>query len=230
MLVYQRNPVLSVRTIGERVYQILRKNIIDLDLIPGQVLNMKDIAEELHVSRSPVRDAILKLNEEGLVDCIPQKGTTVSRIDMGRVQEERFIRHSLEEKVLRICLRRDMEPYQERFNEILNRQKRYIHTDRYREFLDYDDLFHQVFFQAAEKEFSWGIIQYAAGHYRRIRLMSLWNETITENVYLQHTEMLRALRSREIDRLLELFKEHCYKLRREKIDMMKQYPDYFSGL
>ena len=66
--------------------------------------------------------------------------------------------------------------------------------------------------------------------YRRIRLMSLWNETITENVYLQHTEMLRALRSREIDRLLELFKEHCYKLRREKIDMMKQYPDYFSGL
>jgi DNA-binding GntR family transcriptional regulator len=85
-------------TIGDGVYFTLRKNIVNLNLKPGEPLNVKSISEKLGVSRTPVRDAFIKLEKEGLVDVFPQKGTSVSRIDLRRVDEEKFIRESLEEK------------------------------------------------------------------------------------------------------------------------------------
>ena len=217
-----------VVTIGDHVYQILRKEIIDMNLKPGQVLNMKDIAEQLQVSRSPVRDAILRLDEEGLVDSIPQKGTAVSRIDLERVRQEQFIRISLEERVVQDCLEMDMKPWLEEMNRAMEEQKRCIRRGLRHEFLDYDDMLHEVFFRAAGREFCWNVIRNMSGHYRRIRLMSLWDDTIMENVYLQHQAMVRHLLNRDGESLLWLLREHCRKLSWEKLDMLKKYPDYFA--
>ena len=65
-------------------------------------MNIKTISERLNVSRTPVRDALIKLAKEGLVDVIPQKGTSVSKIDLKRVEEERFLRESLELRAIEI--------------------------------------------------------------------------------------------------------------------------------
>lgn len=215
-------------TIGDSVYQILRKNIIDMNLIPGQAINIKDITEELHVSRSPVRDALIRLTEEGLVDTMPQKGTAVSRIDLNRVSNEQFIRHSLEEKALLLCLKRDMSPFLDRLRHAIQKQKECVHTDRYRDFLDYDDAFHEIFFEAAEKSFSWQAVQSILGHYRRIRLMSLWDTEITENVCVQHEGLLRCLEKQDRDGLVDRLYTHCYKLWKEEENLLKVYPDYFK--
>lgn len=215
-------------TIGDNVYQILRKNIINLNLIPGQAMNIKDITEELRVSRSPVRDALIRLTEEGLVDTMPQKGTAVSRIDLNRVDNEQFIRHSLEEKALLLCLKRDMSPFMDRLRHAVAKQKECVHTDRYRDFLDYDDGFHAIFFEAADKSFSWYAIQNILGHYRRIRLMSLWDTEITENVCIQHEALLACLERQDRDGLVEMLYAHCYKLWKEEENLLKLYPDYFK--
>ena len=69
-------------TIQGAVYERLKKDIITLKLIPGTVISTQDIAEEMQVSRTPVREAFLKLQSEDLVETVPQKLTIVSRINL----------------------------------------------------------------------------------------------------------------------------------------------------
>ena len=92
---------LSGRNVQEgEVYSVLRKAIVELYLQPGVILSMKDICEHLSIGRSPVRDALIRLDQEGLVTLLPQKGTMISQIDSWRVEQERFLRISVEEEVM----------------------------------------------------------------------------------------------------------------------------------
>ena len=88
------------KNVSETVYNILRRNIINLNLVPGSQISEKEISEKMNVSRTPVREAFIKLSKEALVSILPQKGTFVSKIDLSRVQEERFLRETIEFSVM----------------------------------------------------------------------------------------------------------------------------------
>jgi DNA-binding GntR family transcriptional regulator len=70
----------SSRSARVIVHEILRQRIIELDFAPGEPLSESDLAGKLGVSRTPVRESLILLAEEGLVDVVPQVGTFVSRI------------------------------------------------------------------------------------------------------------------------------------------------------
>ena len=86
------------KTMGDDIYSNLRSYIIELRIRPGEIISIKDIATELNVGRSPVRDALIRLEKEGLITSLPQRGTMISRINLHRVTEERYIRACREEK------------------------------------------------------------------------------------------------------------------------------------
>lgn len=88
------------KSLNESTYQSLRREIMYLKLKPGTLLSTANIAEQYKVSRTPAREAILRLNKAGLVDVFPKSRTTVSRINVRRVNEEWFIRKSLEVAVI----------------------------------------------------------------------------------------------------------------------------------
>lgn len=214
--------------IGDSVYYTLRKNIIGLYLKPGEVLSIKDISEGLNVSRSPVRDALIKLEKEGLVDIIPQKGTIVSKIDLKRVEEERFLRESLEENAFKLFI----EVYKESDIAILRHciemQEQSLKDQDYTTFLTYDDNFHSVFFQSIDKNMCWEIIQSLSGHYRRIRLMSLWDEKILSDVGIQHQQILEAIYNHDHEEAVERLKNHLTKISIEETELIDKYPEYFK--
>lgn len=84
------------KSIQTLVYEELKKNIMLMKLKPGQAMSTQEMATKLNVSRTPVREAFLRLQSEGLVEMIPQRETMVSKIDLKRVDQEKFIRESLE--------------------------------------------------------------------------------------------------------------------------------------
>ena len=86
---------------GTDVYSILRDDIICLRLRPGTFFSIKDICEIYGVGRSPGRDALIRLAQEGLVTFLPQRGTMISTLDLERIDNERFIRRSIEENIMR---------------------------------------------------------------------------------------------------------------------------------
>jgi GntR family transcriptional regulator, rspAB operon transcriptional repressor len=83
-------------SLGQRVYQTLRHAILSLEYRPGEILRKPEICEALGVSRSPVADAVARLQTEGLVDVVPQAGTFVARFSMQEIREGAFLREAIE--------------------------------------------------------------------------------------------------------------------------------------
>jgi GntR family transcriptional regulator, rspAB operon transcriptional repressor len=83
-------------SLGQRVYQTLRLAILSLEYRPGEILRKPEICEALGVSRSPVADAVARLQTEGLVDVVPQAGTFVARFSMQEIREGAFLREAIE--------------------------------------------------------------------------------------------------------------------------------------
>jgi len=206
----------------------LRKAIIELELKPGEPLIVKDIASKLEVSRSPVRDSIMKLGKEGLVDIVPQKGTYVSKIDLDRVDQEQFIRSSLEEKVIELFVDKCTPNSIIRLESLVEMQKSSLERQDYTSFLDYDDEMHSIFFYEADKQMSWDLIYSMSGHYRRFRLITLWDMEIAEDIIKQHKMMIQYIKEKDVNMAVKSVKDHTMRILSQKVYIAEKHPDYFQ--
>src|ERR1700716_1550016 len=89
------------RQAAPQVFERLRELIISLGLPPGSPLSRVALAEQFGVSSTPIRDALMRLDEEGLVEVYPQHATVVSRIDIGLAQQAHFLRQALELEIVK---------------------------------------------------------------------------------------------------------------------------------
>lgn len=94
-------PVNPRLPISPQIYERLRRSITTLAILPSESLSEKDLAGQLGVSRTPVREAFIRLADEGLIDIFPQRGSFVAPIRMSDVEEAQFIREALEVAVVR---------------------------------------------------------------------------------------------------------------------------------
>lgn len=111
-------------TVNGAVYEELKRSIITLRLAPGTEMSTQEIAIKLNVSRTPVREAFLRLQNEDLVEMVPQKQTIVSRINLDRVEHERFLRESLEAAAIPLVLSRYTPDMVAKLKENIVEQKR----------------------------------------------------------------------------------------------------------
>src|SRR5215211_357673 len=92
---------LSREPMARQVTRTLRQAIVSMKISPGEMLSEQDLAQRFGVSRSPVREALIKLSEAGLVRVLPQRGTQVVKISRAAVEDARFIREAVECAVAR---------------------------------------------------------------------------------------------------------------------------------
>jgi DNA-binding GntR family transcriptional regulator len=215
-------------TASEEIYQKLRNEILSLRFEPGQELNLQVLATQLEVSRSPVRDALMKLSRDNLVDIYPQKGTKVSCIDLKQVEEERFLRKSLEESAVRkfvpIALQKELDSMELS----IDKQVQAMGEKNFNRFLEADDTFHAAIFSGIQMERIWNLIKSQGGNHHRIRLLSFAEKDVLGNIIDQHRNMLEAIRKKDLETILTLENTHLDKLLRETELMMQRHPNYFK--
>ena len=223
----KKNEASSIQQI---VYEELRKGILSLRLTPGTTMSTQEMAEKLNVSRTPVREAFLRLQAEGLVISLPQRGTVVSRINLERVNQECFIREGLEHAVIRpFVAHREPEDI-ERMRELNRRQLECYRRKEWEPVFEYDSRFHQMLFQTARKPMGWEIIINNNGHYDRARMLAIQGEDISEDIYREHSEMLDQLEQGNIKEAQSLVYQHIYGGGRVNpaFRILEKYPDYVS--
>ncbi len=88
--------------VGPQLHRLLRERIVRNDIEPGARLSEAEIAAAYAVSRQPVREAFIKLAEEGLVEVRPQRGTFVRKIGIASVMDARFVREAVEADIVRM--------------------------------------------------------------------------------------------------------------------------------
>ncbi len=218
------------KTAADSIYDTLRSNIVELHIKPGTMISIKDLAEHMKVSRSPVRDALIRLEKEGLITTMPQYGTMVSKIDLERVSAEQFLRASLEEKNILLFAQCFTEKDILKLRSVLAENRAIAHKADYRRFLEFDDTFHSIFFEATRKKFCWDTVQSVSGHYRRFRLISFVDEEISENVLAQHEQIIEYATQQNTEKLIATLQRHLTKIDQEKLDFARKYPDIFTGL
>lgn len=217
-------------TAADGIYKTLRDRILGLKFEPGQELNVVDLTERLQVSRSPVRDALMRLAGDKLVDIFPQKGTRVSLLDLKQVEEERFIRASLEDHAVKQFVDRWTPSDIAAMEAAVAQQKIVAESDEYERFIRWDDEFHSIIFTAIGHARSWELIQSQCGNYHRIRLLSFWSKGVSQDVVAQHEALISAFRTKNINMVLEVEHHHLTKLLSEANWMMERYPTFFVPL
>ena len=92
----------------EYVTRLLKFNIINLYLHPGEAISENEIAAQLNLSRTPVREAFIRLAQDRLINVFPQKGTSISKIGESSGDEGRFIRRVVEKELVKeLCQKED---------------------------------------------------------------------------------------------------------------------------
>lgn len=215
-------------TIQGAVYHTLKQGIITMKLVPGTVMSTQEMATHLNVSRTPVREAFIRLQEEGLVDVIPQRETMVSRIDLKRVEEERFIRESLELAIIQPFLQKCNAEHFMLLREYIEEQKKCYFEKNYADFVYCDNQFHKLFFEVAEHNLAWDTLINVNGHYNRIRILTVQNDDTIVSTIRQHDRIVTMMeQGADNDMVRAELANHVKKINYEKTELIKQYPDYF---
>lgn len=143
------------RPVAEQVYETLKRAIVELRLLPGTAISENSLGQQLSVSRTPIRAAILRLSEEGLIDVFPQQGSFVSLIRISDLKDSQFVRRSLEVALVTEAAAQWSERASARLHAIVEDQRAAIAADDFDGFHREDEAFHQAFAEIAGRKGVW---------------------------------------------------------------------------
>ena len=151
----------------------IKENIVSLDLAPGSPISENELATELGLSRTPVREALIELAKVKIVEITPQKKSLVAPIDYELVEESRFMRNVLECAVVELaCEMADAQDIQ-RLRENIQLQNFYLDNFNPQQIMALDNDFHRTLFEIARKSQVYQLINTISIHFDRVRSMAL---------------------------------------------------------
>ncbi|GAB2879875.1 GntR family transcriptional regulator [Streptomyces mayteni] len=178
------------RTSRRTIYTRLRQMVLTLELPPGAALSENELAASLGVSRTPVRESLILLAQEGLVQVFPKIGSFVSRVDMAQVADAQFLREAVELASLDDLPAELDAGLVAELRENLERQRRA--GLGLAEFFDLDEAFHQGLLRLSGHGSAWTTVAAAKGHLDRARRLGL-HETAPAVFTDQHGEIMDAV-------------------------------------
>lgn len=215
------------RQAAPQVFDHLRERIIALDLKPGTVLARTELMEQFGLSQTPIRDALLRLAEEGLVDIFPQHATVVSPIDLGQVRQAHFLRRSIELEVVRTLALAADSRVTEALSASVARQKALLETEDYQGFTALDQSFHRQMYEAAGVPDLWTLVRSRSGHLDRLRRLHLPAPGKTRDVQHQHSQILDAIIAGAPDLAQSRLRDHLSGTLAQIDEIRARHPDYF---
>jgi len=183
----------------DQIYALLRKLIIDLSLPPESALVEQEVASALNVSKTPVREAIIRLSREGLVQVVPKSGSYVSAVSLDRYLQACFVRTQLEVGcVKRLAILGVGLADQAKLKAILNEQQVALKGNDEARFFDLDEQLHRTLFELAGLSGVWEIMSFAKAEMDRVRhLKRLYGIRRRESVVAEHADVVDAIIDRD---------------------------------
>lgn len=224
----QRQYTVQVSSVQEMVYRTLRDKIVSMELKPGTTISTQEIADSMSVSRTPVREAFIRLQREDLLDVTPQRSTVVSKINMDRVHQERFIREALEIEVAQKFIEVATPEVLARMRRNIEKQYAAIEEQRYVDYLELDNALHQTAFTETHEDLGRSIVQQMNGHYDRIRLISAWEGQIVYTAMQEHEKYVDYIERKDALHARKLLRSHLQALRMQEEILLTNWSEYFN--
>jgi len=209
------------------VYLTLKNAIQFLELKPGSSINEANLVEELGVSRTPIREALIRLADDMLVEIYPQKGTYVAKINLTLAKEMAYMRHILETEVCNeLCTKK--ADLTEITSESLFFMQKAIKKQDIIAYIKNDDSFHRTIFKYANHEQIWDIISNTRTHYIRFLMLDMALPNSLDESYQDHQKIVECIHNGNLEELNNILNSHHdYNNLRKEDPVRQNYSQYF---
>lgn len=217
------------RHAAPQVFDHLRARIVALDLAPGTLLSRADLAADFGVSQTPVRDALMRLEEEGLVLVFPQHKTVVTRVDIGQARHAHFLRRALELEVVRTLAAAGDAKLVALLRATIGHQRTALAAGDLPIFTAYDQAFHQQMFEAADVPDLWGEVRRRSGHLDRLRRLHLPEKGKGEAILRDHSRIVAAIAKGDPEAAQRGVREHLSGTLLQVDSIRERYPEFVTN-
>jgi GntR family transcriptional regulator, rspAB operon transcriptional repressor len=223
--------VTSVRRRGASgtAFAWLREEILSGRMRPGQSLSENEIAQRLGVSRTPVREAIIRLESEGLLEVRPQVGTTVSPIDVDAVADVQFLREAIECRTVALAARSASSADARELRALLKAQGRVAARGDHPAFVPLDDRMHQKLVSMAGRPNVWRAVEDAKAQLDRVRFLSLEDPAWLATIHHQHEEIVERVLAGDADGAVAAMSRHLRAVFASIATIARASPEYFRS-
>lgn len=217
----------SDETAKQYAFRVLMHNIVALNLKPGEKIIENELCEHFNISRTPIREAILELRKQSMIDIYPKQGTYVSLIDTHIIEEFLGMRSLLESEVAKIACDTLTDDDLKYLKTLTASWDYYAHIKDTVKMLYYDNEFHKHIYHSANKHFWYKIIRNNAPQFdRMVTLMQ--NVLPTDFLYEDHMAMIEAFSNHDKDEAYALTMTHTSRYYGVKHYLKEFYNDYFT--
>ena len=225
MTKYKKHPRETARDFALRV---MKENILSFELKPGTAISENEIATDLGISRTPVREAIIELSKAYLIEIFPQRGSFISLIDPKMVEEARFLRMITDIAVIETACDEIDEDGLRVLEDNVSLQEFYLSKGMKEKLFELDNQFHKSIYDIAKKDIIYEIHSTLMIHFDRVRNLSV--ETAKDfKVVGDHRAMLEAIRAGDKVTAAELVRKHLNRYPIDEKDIRSQKPEYFKA-
>ena len=189
--------LLRRNTIAEQIHAVLRRDIICGRLSPRASLAEQELARRFGVSRTPIREAMIKLADEGLVEIFPQYGSFVGPIKLAEVLDSQFARETLECAAVEKAVTHMDAGHADRLKAILDRQRALHKSGDDEGFFRADEAMHAFIFALAGHPTAWLFVTGAKAQMDRVRYLAMTILRKQPSVVAQHAQIIDRLCARD---------------------------------
>ncbi|MCI8274937.1 MAG: GntR family transcriptional regulator [Lachnospiraceae bacterium] len=195
----------------EVVFNTLRRAILRGELVPGQRLMEIQLAEKMGVSRTPVREAIRKLELEGLVVMIPRKGAEVAHISGKNLRDVLEVRRALEELAGELACKRMTEEELRQLEKANHKFISVLGSDDITVIAQADEAFHGLIYQATDNDRLIQMVNHLREQMYRYRIEHIKDRSQRKLLVQEHQEIMRALSARDVEATRRTIRNHINK-------------------
>jgi len=214
-------------TIADHVYNQLHRSIVSLELKPGSPISEQEIAQTEGVSRTPVREAILRLSKECLVEVVPKSGTYVGRIPLASLPEALIAKSALEQVAISAVAKRATPSQIMKLKASLEEQREAAVDSNYKYFRQADKAFHQLIASIAGYPSIWAMIEQLKVQIDRTRRLILQDEGAMTMTLEEHTLIVEAIENNKPATAASQMDEHMRRIEKAAVEACKNFPEYF---
>ncbi len=220
-------PRLSRETGRQYALRVIRDNIVRLALPPGSLISESELAAQLGLSRTPVREALIELSQDRLVVVAPQKRSMVAPIDEALVEEARFSRSVLECAVVElVCARADEADLRD-LRENVRLQAFYRENNRIAPIMELDNRLHAQLFRIARMEDVYRMVARLAVHFDRVRTIAL-HDIRDLSIIEDHDAIVEAIARRAPEEAKAVMQRHLNRGSVDIVAIRQRFPQYFG--
>ena len=216
------------RQAAVQVVERLKETILALEMEPGTVINRQALQDAFGLSSTPVRDALMKLGEEGLVDIFPQSATRVSLIDVAKARQAQFLRRAIEQEVVRTLAAAEDKGVLGDLERLIELQRVAAEQDDVERFDALDREFHNSLIEAAGVPDLFWLIRQRSGHIDRIRRLNLPVPGKMQQVLRDHDLIVKAIAAGDAEKAPARMREHLSRSLAYSPSLRKKHPTFFK--